>query len=199
MAFNMSAYQDASNTEEDIRKTEIEANKTAAEKQAKTQEFKLDKTVEFRENAAKASKKFGDWKFGGGLAGLGMGLLFGANPLVMGALMAGGTYLGGKHGQKLATDQLGGRWFKGNQEFAKQSMDKSITIDTIMSGIMGGLAGGGIKEAGEVGKIGKWGNIKAGIKGIAGDLTTIGGGKTILDTMGYKKDDDPYGMQGLSS
>jgi len=208
MAFNMSSYQSAASTDEEIRKTETEANKAAAEKQAKTQEFKLDKTVEFKDKAAKAQKTFGNWKSGLGLLGGIIGMATGLGPLAMAAVSAGSTFLGGKIGKHNAEIEMGGRWFKGNQRSAVDSMEKSIWQDTIMSGIMGGVAGGGtgggVKEGVKsstwktLGSKGAWGGIKGGFGALGGKMGDIGVGKTILDQVGVTgQDPDPYGLQGL--
>jgi len=216
MAFNMSSYQSAASTDEDIRKTETEANKVAAEKQAKTQEFKLDKTVEFKNKAAKAQKTFGNWKSGLGLLGGIIGMATGLGPLAMAAVSAGSTLVGGKIGKHNAEIEMGGRWFKGNQRSAVDSMEKSIWQDTIMSGIMGAVAGSGEKLAtgakgthqsllkGAGGKfkgsqLANMGtNVGRGFKALGGKMGDIGVGKTILDQVGITdQDPDPYGLQGL--
>lgn len=199
MAFNMGAYQSAVTTNSDINENKMDALKSASENQAKTEEFKFDETMAFQKKAAKAAKKFGNFKSLGSLAGMaGAMLIPGIGPLLAAGIAAGGTAVGGYVGKNQAKKELDGRFFKGNQEAALQSMDKSILTDSIMSGIMGGVgagAGGGTStKALELGG-GRASTFFGNIAGTKGGLGMMGG-KTLLDASGLTDNDMDWSGTG---
>lgn len=222
MAFNMGSYQSAADTGRDIEESRQEAIGKAAEKQADTEKFKLDKSVEFRKKAEKAAKKFGSWKNLGMLAGV-IGMGFGLGPLALAALQGGGTLVGGMVGKKQAEKELGGgRWFKGNRKAMLEGMESSILQDTIMSGITGAVAGGmgggdvlgkGVQATSGAGTTAttagnlwkgtgggfKFKNIAQGFTNLTGGSAVLQGGSTLMSTLGMTKktQEDPLAGYGI--
>ena len=192
MSFNMASYEAVASTEEDVLKAKQEGMAKAAEKQAKGQEFKVQKTADFKRAAQKAAKKFGNLKSIGMAVGLGLAAMTGVGAIAAGVMGGGGALLGGLAGKKAAKNELAGQdYFKGTQEGFKDSMDKSIAIDTIMGAVMGGIGGSG-NVAGS--------GVKANVGNFAKSMfdptkaAIMGGSKTLLDQV---KNEDEFGATHL--
>ena len=176
MSFNMAAYQNVANTEKDVREAKQTAMAKAGEKQAETQEFKVDKIQEFKDQAEKASKRFGMGRLGGMIVGLGITALTGgaAAPLIMGLSSAAGGAIGKGQAKKAMTSN----YFKRSKDNIKTTMTKGIIGDTIMGALMGGVAGGGMKAGAGFGQ-----NLVQGSKALVqpGAMGGVVGGKSLFD------------------
>ena len=178
MSFNMAAYQKVVNTEKDVREAKQKNMSKAGEKQAATQNFKVDKIAEFKAAAEEASSRFGLGRLGGMIMGIGLTALTGgaAAPLIM----AGSSALGGAIGAHNAKSALNdSNYFKRSKKSIQNTMTKGIIGDTIMAGLMGGVTAGSsaAKGAGNLSQAGKGiGGIKAGVQGgnFMGNLGQIG-------------------------
>ena len=177
MSFNMAAYQNVVNTEKDVREAKQRNMSKAGEKQAATQNFKVDKIAEFKKAAEEASARFGMGRLGGMIMGIGLTALTGgaAAPLIMAASSAAGGAIGAHNANKAFGDS---RYFKRSKKSIQNTMTKGIIGDTIMAGLMGGVTAGadmGLAKGGEGLK-----SIGAGVKstknlsGFMGNLKTIG-------------------------
>lgn len=194
MSFNMAAYQNVANTERDVREAKQTAMAKAGEKQAETQEFKVDKVQEFKDQAEKASKRFGLGRLGGMIVGLGLTALTGgaAAPLIM-AASAG---VGGAIGKGQAKKALKSDYFKRSQDNIKTTMTKGIIGDTIMGALMGGVAGGGMKAGSTFGQ-----NLVAGGKALVkpGNMGGVMGTKSLFDqVIGNDSTVEEDALQGTS-
>mgnify|MGYP003133404123 CR=1 FL=1 len=177
MSFNMAAYQNVVNTEKDVREAKQKNMSKAGEKQAATQNFKVDKIAEFKEAAEEASARFGLGRLGGMIMGIGLTALTGgaAAPLIM----AGSSALGGAIGAHNAKSAMkDSNYFKRSKDNITRTMTKGIIGDTIMAGLMGGITGGaesGLAQGGEgLSKVGKGIQGTKNFSGFMSNVKTIG-------------------------
>ena len=148
-----SGYTQAVTIGRDIEEEKQKGIAEAGEKQLKTEEFKIDKKIEYDKKAKKAAEKFGKWQKGlGTLASL-AAVASGAGAPLAAAMAGGGSMLGGVIGQKAAQKEMAGMdWLNKEQSDLFSGMRKSTGKKALTSAVMAGVtahgAGAGGTEAG---------------------------------------------------
>ena len=127
----------------------------ASQKEVEAQEFQYDERKKFEKRAGDAAKGIKKWASGagalGGIAAVGLGMA--ALPA---ALVAGGATLAGakfgmtgatKSGRQLKAMKKG-KWFKGDQQDVRDSINKQILSAAATNAVMTGMTAGAAHKSG---------------------------------------------------
>lgn len=149
-----SGYSQAVSTGRDIEEEKQKGIAEAGKKQLDTEEFKLDKKVEYDKKAKKAADKFGKWQKGLGTIASLAAIATGVGAPLAAAMAGGGSMLGGVIGQKAAQKEMKGmNWLNKEQGDLFSGMRKSTGKKALTSAVMAGVTAHGAK-AGEAGAMG---------------------------------------------